>query len=438
MIKISVFGLGYVGAVTTACLAQEGHYVIGVDPNQTKVKIINRGRSPIIEKDLEPMIANGVKAGRIRAITDSKEAVLNSDISLICVGTPSNGNGSLNLEYIERVSQEIGLAIKEKDDYHIVVVRSTMLPGTIENIIIPILENESCKKSGIDFGVAINPEFLRESTSVYDFYNPPKTVIGALKESDAEVVAGLYKGIDAPLIKTSIRVAEMVKYTDNVFHALKVTFGNEIGNICKALSIDSHEVMNIFCQDTKLNLSPYYLKPGFAFGGSCLPKDIRALTYKAKTIDINVPILNTILQSNEQQVKNSIQRVIAIGKKKIGILGFAFKTGTDDLRESPIVELIETLLGKGYDIKIYDKQVSLAKLFGANKEFIERRIPHVSKLMVEDIKEILNHSEVIIIGNKDKEFVNILPLLRGDQYIIDLVRISEDVKTKAHYEGICW
>ncbi len=436
--KISIFGLGYVGAVTTACLAQEGHYIIGVDPNQTKVEIINSGRSPIIEKDLEPMIASGVKEGRIRAITNSKEAVLDSDMSLICVGTPSNDNGSLNLEYIERVSQEIGVSIKEKDGYHIVVIRSTMLPGTIENTIIPILENESCKRADDDFGIAINPEFLRESTSVYDFYNPPKTVIGALKESDAEIVARLYNGINAPLIKTSIRVAEMVKYTDNAFHALKVTFGNEIGSICKALSIDSHEVMNIFCQDTKLNLSPYYLKPGFAFGGSCLPKDIRALTYKAKTIDINVPILNTILHSNEQQVKNSIQLVIALEKKKIGILGFAFKTGTDDLRESPIVELIETLLGKGYDIMIYDKQVSLAKLFGANKEFIERRIPHISKLMVEDINEILSHSEVIIIGNKGKEFVNILPLLRGDQYIIDLVRISEDVKTKAHYDGICW
>ncbi len=438
MQKISIFGLGYVGAVTTACLAQEGHHVIGVDPNQTKVKIINSGQSPIIEKDLEPMIANGVKEGRIKAITDSKDAIVNSDISLICVGTPSNGNGSLNLEHIENVSQEIGLAIKEKDDYHIVVVRSTMLPGTIEDTIIPILENESCKRADVDFGVAINPEFLRESTSVYDFYNPPKTVIGALRESDAEIVARLYKGINAPLIKTSIRVAEMVKYTDNVFHALKVTFGNEIGNICKALGIDSHEVVNIFCQDTKLNLSPYYLKPGFAFGGSCLPKDIRALTYKAKTIDINVPILNTIFQSNEQQVKNSIQRVIALEKKKIGILGFAFKTGTDDLRESPIVELIETLLGKGYDIKVYDKQVSLEKLFGAHKEFIERRIPHISKLMVEDINEILNHSEVIVIGNKSQEFVNIFPLLSEEQYVIDLVRISEEVKTKAHYEGICW
>ena len=438
MLKISIFGLGYVGTVSATCLAQEGHYVIGVDPNQTKVDIINSGRSPVIEKDLEPMIANGVKSGRIRAITDSKEAVLNSDVSLVCVGTPSNCNGSLDIKYVEKVSHEIGLALKEKEEYHIVVVRSTMLPGTIENTIIPILENESCKRTDVDFGVAINPEFLRESTSVYDFYNPPKTVIGALKEADAEIVAQLYKGINAPVIKTSIRVAEMVKYTDNVFHALKVTFGNEIGNICKALGIDSHEVMNIFCQDTKLNLSPYYLKPGFAFGGSCLPKDIRALTYKAKTIDINVPILNTIFQSNEQQVKNSIQRVIALEKKKLGILGLAFKAGTDDLRESPIVELVETLLGKGYDIKIYDKQVSLAKLFGANKEFIEKRIPHISKLMVEDINEILNHSEVIIIGNKAKEFVNILPLLRGDQYIIDLVRISEDVKTKAHYDGICW
>ncbi len=438
MKKISIFGLGYVGAVTTACLAQGRHYIIGVDPNLTKVDIINNGHSPIIERDIGPMITKGVSEGYIRATTDGKKAVLDTNISFICVGTPSNGNGSLHLDYIERVSKEIGKALKDKNDYHIIIVRSTVLPGTTENVIIPIIERASGKISGINFGIAFNPEFLRESTAVNDFYNPPKTVIGTCKESDAEIIATLYKNVDAPLIKTSIKVAEMVKYTDNTFHALKVTFSNEIGNICKALNVDSHEVMEIFCQDIKLNLSPYYLKPGFAFGGSCLPKDVRALTYKAKTLDVNVPILNTILQSNELHIKNGINRVIELDKKKIGILGFAFKAGTDDLRESPIVELIETLLGKGYNIKIYDKEVSIAKLFGANKEFIEKRIPHISKLMVEGIQEIIDHSEVIIIGNKSEEFENIFSLLNEEQYVIDFVRISENVKTKAHYEGICW
>jgi len=424
MAKISIFGLGYVGAVSAACFANEGHNVVGVDTNKTKVDIINSGRSPIIERDLESMIAKAVKSGKLRATNDSKDALLNSDISLICVGTPSNSNGSLDLKYIKRVSHEIGLILTKKNEYHIVVARSTMLPGTIENTIIPILEETTGKKVGIDFGVAINPEFLRESTAVHDFYNPPKTVIGALESRDADIVAELYTNINAPLIKTSIKIAEMVKYVDNSFHALKITFGNEIGNICKALNIDSHAVMNIFCQDTKLNLSPYYFKPGFAFGGSCLPKDVRALTYKAKNLDVDIHVINAIFPSNNQQIKNALHRVIALGKKKIGVLGFAFKAGTDDLRESPVVELIETLLGKGYSIKIYDKNVTLAKLYGANKEFIEKRIPHIAELMVEDINNILNHSEVVIIGNKSKEFVDILPKLKSEQYVIDLVRIS--------------
>lgn len=435
---ISIFGLGYVGSVSAACLAQDGHSVIGVDSNKVKVDIINRGHSPIIEKDLEPLIARSVQNGLIKATTDGRYSVLNSDISFICVGTPSKRNGSLDLEYLERVIHEIGSILKEKGDRHIIVIRSTVMPGTVENKMIPILEDESGKKFGVDFGVIVNPEFMRESSAVYDFYNPPKTVIGALKESDAEIIAGIYKNIDAPLIKTSISVAEMIKYADNAFHALKVTFSNEIGNICKALNVDSHEVMEIFCQDTKLNLAPYYLKPGFAFGGSCLPKDLRALIYKAKTLDVEVPVLNAIFQSNELQIKNAIQYVLALGRKRIGILGFAFKAGTDDLRESPIVELIEIFLGKGYDIKIYDKKVSLAKLFGANKEYIEKRIPHISELMVENIDEILCHSEVIVIGNKSEEFVDILSSLSEDIYVFDLVRISKVIKTRAKYDGICW
>jgi GDP-mannose 6-dehydrogenase len=438
MEKISIFGLGYVGTVMAACLARAGHLVTGVDTNRTKVEIFNQGRPPIIEKDLDPLIAAGVREGRLRATADGRASILDSDISFICVGTPSNPNGSLDLKFIERVTFEIAEVLKDKTGPHIIAIRSTVLPGTTEMTVIPILERVSGKKAGRDFGVIVNPEFLRESSAVDDFYNPPKTVIGASEDRDAERIAAIYHGIEAPLVKTSLRVAEMIKYADNAFHALKVVFSNEMGNICKALDIDSHEVMNIFCRDTKLNLSPYYLKPGFAFGGSCLPKEVRALLYKAKTLDVDVPMLKAVLESNELQVKLAVRHIIHLGKKRIGVLGFAFKAGTDDLRESPIVDLIEILLGKGYLIKIYDQQVSLAKIFGANKEFIEKRIPHIADLMVNDLENLVRNSEVIVIGNKSEEFAGIMPLLREDQHVLDLVRIQETVRTKARYEGICW
>jgi len=438
MERISVLGLGYVGTVMAACLARSGHLVTGVDTNRTKVDIFNQGRSPIIEKNLDSLIAAGVREGRLRATVDGKASILDSDISFICVGTPSNTNGSLDLKFIERATFEIAEVLKDKTGPHIIAIRSTVLPGTTEMTVIPILERVSGKKAGRDFGVIVNPEFLRESSAVDDFYNPPKTVIGALEDRDAERIAAIYHGIEAPLVKTSLRVAEMIKYADNAFHALKVVFSNEMGNICKALDIDSHEVMNIFCRDTKLNLSPYYLKPGFAFGGSCLPKEVRALLYKAKTLDVDVPMLKAVLESNELQVKLAVRHIIHLGKKRIGVLGFAFKAGTDDLRESPIVDLIEILLGKGYPIKIYDQQVSLAKIFGANKEFIEKRIPHIADLMVNDLENMVRNSEVIVIGNKSEEFAGIMPLLREDQHVLDLVRIQETVRTKARYEGICW
>lgn len=438
MKKISVFGLGYVGSVSLACLAENGHFIIGVDSNKTKVDIINQGRSPVIEDCLQSLIAKAVNNGKIQVSVDGEYAVLSTDISFVCVGTPSNSNGSLNLKYLERVAQEIGTYLRNKDSYHIIAIRSTVLPGTTENTVIPIIEEKSSKKAARDFGIVVNPEFMRESSAVNDFYNPPKTVIGALNRTDASEIAELYENINAPLIKTSVSVAEMIKYADNAFHALKVTFSNEIGNICKALNVDSHEVMEIFCQDTKLNLAPYYLKPGFAFGGSCLPKDVRALLYKAKMLDINVPVLDAILPSNELQIRNAVKRIIALDKKKVGILGFAFKAGTDDLRESPIVELIEILLGKGFEIKIYDKEVSLAKIIGANKEFIEKRIPHISRLMVKNPRNIADHSEIIIIGNKSSEFEDIFPLLKKEQYVFDLVRITNKAQTQAKYEGICW
>ena len=436
--RISIFGLGYVGAVSAACFAKEGHEVIGVDVSQTKVDIINSGNSPIIEEGINELIGQMVAEKRLRATADVNEAIAESDVSLVCVGTPSNDNGSLKLDYVKRVSQQIGESISEKNARHIVVMRSTMLSGTIESLVKPTLEVYSGKKAGKDFDVCINPEFLREGTSIKDFYAPPFTLIGADSEDAAEILKRLYAKIDAPLYTTSVKAAEMVKYSCNCFHGLKVSFANEIGNICKELGIDSHEVMEVFCKDTKLNLSPYYLKSGFAFGGSCLPKDLRALQYKAKELDVKVPVLEAALASNLLQIERAVQMIVKTGKKKIGVLGFAFKAGTDDLRESPVVTVIERLIGKGYDIKLYDKEVSVAKLVGANKEYIEREIPHISNLMADDISEVLQHSEVILIGNPAEEFKAIEPQLTGEQTIVDLVRIFGKRTSGANYQGICW
>ena len=436
--KISIFGLGYVGAVSAGCLANEGHYVIGVDPNMTKVEMINNGRSPIIEKDMDRMIEAAVRQGRLRATQSTEEAIAETEISFVCVGTPSQMNGDLELKYIRRVSEEIGGAIRHKGTFHVVVIRSTILPGAMRKVVIPTLEERSGKKAGVDFGVCNNPEFLREGSAVYDFYHPPKTVIGETDFKSGARVAQIYEKMDAPLIRTAVEVAEMVKYVDNVWHALKVGFANEIGNICKAINIDGHEVMDIFIEDTKLNISSSYLKPGFAFGGSCLPKDLRALTYKGRRLDLELPILNAILPSNEQQIRKGFRLITAAGHRKIGILGFSFKEGTDDLRESPLVELIERLIGRGYDVRLFDRNVNLASLIGANKDYILNLIPHISKLMVNTIDDLLFHAETIVIGNGDKEFASVLNRRKKDQVIVDLVRIKGDLSGETNYEGICW
>lgn len=436
--KISIFGLGYVGAVSAGCLANEGHAVLGVDPDETKVSMINSSRSPIIEEGIGELINTAVFNGKLHATTDSWKGVLETEMSLICVGTPSQANGSLDLKYVHRVCQEIGEALKSKNEFHVVTCRSTILPGSMRKVVIPTLEKYSGKQAGVDFGVCNNPEFLREGTAVYDFYNPPKTVIGETDTQSGDILASLYSKLDAPLIRTDIETAEMVKYTDNVWHALKVSFANEIGNISKALSIDGHEVMNIFCQDTKLNLSPYYMKPGFAFGGSCLPKDVRALTYKGRSLDLDLPLLNAILPSNQRQVEKGLEMIMSLGNKKVGILGFSFKAGTDDLRESPLVEIIERLLGKGYDLRIYDKNVNLAKLIGANRDYILNHIPHISKLMAESIDKVLEHAQTIVIGNNASEFKTIMDRLQEHQAIVDLVRITDQKTKVGKYNGICW
>ena len=436
--KLSVFGLGYVGCVSAACLADAGNEVVGVDVNPTKVEIINAGKSPIVEAGIDALIAEVVTAGRLVATTDSARAIRDSELSLVCVGTPSNQNGSLDLRHVQQVCREIGAALKTRDERHVVVIRSTMLPGTVQNTVVPALEETSGKKAVTDFGICINPEFLREGSSIKDYYAPPFTLIGADDEQTANAVRGLYANIDAPVFITALKTAEMVKYVCNCFHALKVSFANEVGNICKALEIDSHEVMHVFCQDTKLNLSPYYLKPGFAFGGSCLPKDLRAINYKAKELDVETPVLAAILPSNRIQIERAIEMVLRSGKKRVGVLGFSFKAGTDDLRESPMVTLIETLIGKGFEVAIYDRDVSLARLFGANKEYIEREIPHISKLMRDTIDGVLTDSEIVIIGNQAEEFRSVADRLRMDQQLIDLVRLFDARTSNGKYQGICW
>ena len=436
--RICVLGLGYVGAVSAACLSQEGHEVIGVDPESAKVDLINAGISPIIEKDVGSIIEKQVAAGRLVATTDVAAAVGQADLSIVCVGTPSRANGDIELNFVRRVCEQIGTALRHHQGAPAVVIRSTMLPGTMRNVVIPALEASSGRRAGVEFGVCINPEFLREGSAVHDYYNPPKTVIGELNRASGDLLATLYARITAPLIRTDVETAEMVKYADNAWHALKVGFANEIGNLCKGVEVDSHRVMDIFCQDTKLNLSPYYLKPGYAFGGSCLPKDLRALLYKAKTLDVSVPILSAILPSNEQQLERGLRAVIEMGSKKVGILGFSFKAGTDDLRESPVVDLTERLIGKGYDLRIYDRNVNLARIHGANRDYILNHIPHISRLMVSSIDEVLDHARTIVIGNSAAEFRDVPRRLGDGQSIIDLVRVTDSRSVNGVYEGICW
>ncbi|HET7602590.1 MAG TPA: UDP-glucose/GDP-mannose dehydrogenase family protein [Gemmatimonadales bacterium] len=437
--SISVFGLGYVGCVSAACFAKEGHSVTGVDVNPAKVDMINAGKATIVEAGIGELVAEMAQSGRLRATTSVEDAVRETAVSLVCVGTPSRTNGSLDLTYVERVSEQIGAALRNKQGRHVVVIRSTVLPGTIHDVVVPALERTSGKKAGTDFGVCGNPEFLREGTSIRDFYDPPFTLVGADDPETGRVVAGLYHGIDAPVHIIPVRTAEMVKYSCNCFHGLKVAFANEIGNICKAVGVDSHEVMRIFCEDRKLNISPYYLRPGYAFGGSCLPKDLRATVYNARAHDVPVPVLEATLESNRLQIEKAFDMVMATGKKRVGVLGLSFKAGTDDLRESPMVSLIERLIGKGTQLAIYDPYVTSSRLMGANREYIEREIPHIWELMRGSIREVLDASDAVIIGNSAGEFREIQGHLRGDQPVVDLVRaFGPRTSDGGAYQGICW
>jgi GDP-mannose 6-dehydrogenase len=436
--RLAVFGLGYVGCVSAACLAARGHKVTGVDVSPLKTEMIARGESPVVEEHVGELIAHAVRAGDLRTTTCADEAVADSDVSLVCVGTPSARNGSLATGYLERVAAEIGTALRRRRR-HVVVFRSTMLPGTCEDLLIPILESTSGRHAGSDFGVAVNPEFLREGSSVRDFHDPPKTVIGAHEASSADAVAALYEGLPGDVFRVPIRVAEAAKYLDNAFHALKVGFANEMGALLKAVGIDSHEAMRIFLADTKLNISTAYLKPGFSFGGSCLPKDLRALVYLARRYDVSTPILEHVLPSNEEHLRRAFEMVAATGRKRVGIFGLSFKPGTDDLRESPLVELAERLLGKGYDLRIYDANVSLSALIGANREYIEAHLPHLGELLTDSVEATLEHAEVCVVGSADPHIAAALSRAEG-RTIVDLVRLP-DASARlggAGYAGIGW
>jgi len=442
--RIAVFGLGYVGVVSAACLARDGHSVAGVDPNPLKVDLLRQGRSPIVEPGLEELIVAAVSAGRLVAGADPAAAVSPSEVLMVCVGTPGQPNGSLDLSYVRRVVQQIGEQLAAAAAYKVVVIRSTLLPGSMESVVIPALEEASQRRAGTDFGVCLNPEFLREGSAINDYDHPPKTVIGATDQRAAARVRELYAGLSAPLMLTNLRTAEMVKYIDNSWHALKVTFANEIGRLCKAMGVDSRLAMRLFCMDSKLNISDAYLRPGFAFGGSCLPKDLRALTYQGRLLDVDTPVLSAILTSNQLHIAHALAMVRATGRRRVGLLGLSFKEGTDDLRESPVVTLAEQLIGKGYQLAVYDQNVRLASLMGANREYILNHIPHIGRLMVNRPEELLEHADVVVVASADRESAALLDKLPAGKSVIDLVGISNAAQGAAvtdrmpAYDGIAW
>ena len=437
---ISVFGLGYVGSVTVACFAHQGNHVIGVDTQTAKVRALESGHSPILEARMDDLVTEGHRDGRLRATIDARAAIHDSEISFVCVGTPSLRNGKLDLGHVEHVSREIGQALRTKDSGHVVVFRSTVLPGTMESLVIPTIESTSGKRAGIDFTVCYNPEFMREGTAVADFFEPPYTILGAAHPDHFQLLRELYDWVPGRVYEVPLGVAEMVKYVSNAFHALKVAFANEVGTLCKALSVDSREVAEIFTSDTRLNISPAYLKPGFAFGGSCLPKDLRALEYRAKEFDLHLPLLETILPSNREHMDRAAEMVLRLAKKEIALLGLSFKSGTDDLRESPHVELTKRLLGEGCHIRIWDENVSMGRLIGSNRQFIEEVIPHIGSLLSTSLEEVVAPAEVVIIGTKAVPDARLAACLRPEHVLIDLVNAGGASRfgNVASYQGICW
>ena len=437
--KVAVLGLGYVGCVSAACIAHRGHDVVGVDTNPRKVEFVSSGRTPVLEPGLDELIARETSAGRLTATTDARQAVAACDLSMICVGTPSAANGSLSLAALSRVAASLGEALPSARRGHVVVVRSTVLPGTTENVVVPLLEESSGLRCGEDFDVAVNPEFMREGSALADFDDPPKTIVGEREPRAGDRVVALYDGLPAPVFRVSLSVAETIKYADNAFHALKIAFANELGTLCKAFGVDSNDVIDVFVADRKLNISEAYLRPGFSFGGSCLPKDLRALLYAARHADLELPLLESILPSNERHLQRTLDLVLRLGRKRVAMLGLAFKAGIDDLRESPLVALAEALIGKGYEVRIYDPAVSISRLVGTNKEYIDEHLPHLSELLVETAEEAVVGAEVCVVSAAEPEAVSALAGA-GGVHVIDLVRLPGDTQRRHEggYVGVAW
>ncbi len=441
--KISIFGLGYVGAVSLACLARDGHEVTGVDIDETKLELIRCGHTPVVEEGMVDLMASVAASGRVRVMSDVGQAVLDSDIALICVGTPSAGNGSQDQGAVLRLARDLGQALARKVDAGgappVLVFRSTLVPGTVEQTLVPILEAESGLRDGQGFHACFQPEFLREGSSIRDYDKPPFTVIGANHDYPVERLRELFGHLPCKFLRTSVRAAEMMKYCCNNFHALKITFANETARLCEALGVNAFEVMALVCQDTQLNISPAYLKPGFAFGGSCLPKDLRATSYLAKIHDVELPMLNGILPSNRQHIEHALAKVLESGRRRVGMLGLSFKTGTDDLRESPLVVLAEQLIGKGAQLAIYDPDVQLSRLLGANRRFIETKLPHLGDLLQPDLDALIDAAEVLIVGVSNPTIFEALARCsRPDQLVIDLVNLPDGQALQARVEGLCW
>ena len=439
-LSISVFGLGYVGSVTAACFAHKGHRVIGVDVNRQKVEMVAAGRSPIIEAQMDDLVAAGFQAGRLSATTDAVAAIRDTDVSFVCVGTPSQRNGKLDLHHVEHAAREIGSALGKKGSRHVVVLRSTVLPGTTERVMIPALEEASGRHAGADFAVCYNPEFMREGSAVADFLEPPCTILGSHDADGLAEVRELYRDTPGQVFEVCITVAEMAKYVSNAFHAVKVAFANEIGTISKHLQVDTEAVTKIFTSDTRLNISPSYLSPGFAFGGSCLPKDLRALTHRAQELDLNLPLLGSILPSNAGHIERTVDAVLATGKKKVALLGLSFKAGTDDLRESPHVRLAERLIGAGCQLRVWDPHVTLGQIAGSNREYIEKVIPHIGSLIAPDLEEVVRSAEVVIVGTRSASSENLRECLGPQHTVIDLVNLKASNRPEGSwpYQGVCW
>ncbi len=436
--SISIFGLGYVGAVSLACLARDGHEVVGVDIDPTKLELVRAGRSPIIEEGMQELMRAVVNGGSVTVTDSLRTAILSTDVSFVCVGTPPRSNGNQDLGAMLRLAEEIGKVLPEKPTRHLIVIRSTVKPGTIEEIIKPTIESVSGLKAGVDFSLCFQPEFLREGTSISDYDNPPFTIVGTDDDYAMEELRAIFGHLPCEMIRTSIRTAETLKYACNAFHAVKVTFANEIGRVCQSANVDPHEVMKLLCMDRQLNISPAYLRPGFAFGGSCLPKDLKALLYMAKTNDVELPMLANVMTSNRVHVDHAISQVLEAGKRSVGFVGLSFKAGTDDLRESPLVSMVECFIGKGLDVCIYDPSVNIARLVGANRRFIEESIPHISSLMTADINKLVERSDVLVVAMKSPEVLSAIARARPDQIVLDLARLPERRAGQAVYRGVCW